>query len=108
MERDPFRSSLSRGVPSTYSILVLLRLSDMQIFMTFFGAVAFGDFEYHPWNVAGLAISLVGSCIYAYDKVTSQLSSKNSSKSSDASASEPKDNKKDFPVIQKGKGGSEV
>ena len=77
--------------------------------MTFFGAVAFGDFEFQPWNVAGLAISLIGSCIYAYDKVTSQLALRSSSsKAADPPPSEPKDNKADVPAVPSGKGGSEV
>ncbi len=56
--------------------------------MTFIGALAFGDFEFHPWNAAGLTISLVGSCIYAYDKVTTQLSMK--SKMRETLISEPR------------------
>ena len=40
-----------------------------QIFMTFLGAVAFGDFVFAFWNVTGLAISMIGSCIYGYYQV---------------------------------------
>jgi len=41
------------------------------IFMTFLGMYAFGDFVFQKWNFIGLSISLVGSCMYAYDKAFS-------------------------------------
>ena len=37
--------------------------------MTFLGAVAFGDFVFAAWNVTGLALSMIGSCIYGYYQV---------------------------------------
>jgi len=43
------------------------------IFMTLFGAIAFGDFIFHPFNALGLAISLLGSCSYTYFKVKKQI-----------------------------------
>jgi solute carrier family 35 protein len=33
--------------------------------MTVIGAFAFGDFLFHPWNAAGLAVSMAGAVWYA-------------------------------------------
>jgi hypothetical protein len=37
--------------------------------------VAFGDFLWDKWNVVGLAISMLGSCIYGFYQVKKHDSS---------------------------------
>ena len=63
------------GLTINHSTFVCTRYNDplttsvagnlKNVIMTFVGALAFGDFVFHPWNAIGLAISMAGAVWYA-------------------------------------------